>query len=70
MEPEWERDIKFPEEWDFCFRSGGGAGGGRGVVDGSSGGDGVNGSGWISGVGDSGESIAYMSSGAGLCKSG
>ena len=40
------------------------------VVDGSSGGDGVNGSGWSSGVGDSGESIAHMSSGAGLCKSG
>ena len=45
-------------------------GGGGGVVDGSSEGDGVNSSGWSSGIGDSGESIAYRSGGAGLCKSG
>ena len=53
MEPEWERDVEFPEEWDFCLRGGGGGGG----VDGSGGGDGVNGNSWSSGIGDSGDSI-------------
>ena len=51
MEPEWERDVEFPEEWDFCLRGGGGG------VDGSGGGDGVNGNSWSSGIGDSGDSI-------------
>ena len=52
MEPEWERDVEFPEEWDFCLRGGGGGG-----VDGSGGGDGVNGNSWSSGIGDSGDSF-------------
>ena len=52
MEPEWERDVEFPEEWDFCLRGGGGGG-----ADGSGGGDGVNGNSWSSGIGDSGDSI-------------
>ena len=55
MEPEWEKDVEFPEEWDFCLRGGGGGGGGG--VDGSGGGDGVNGNSWSSGIGDSGDSI-------------